>query len=139
MANGVRKALYCLLMIAVPLQAFASVGMQQCVSMQMPLSQSIRTSASLADQAAGSPLLVAQTDVSTAIGDCDAPAQDKQTSERSADHCAASAGCGIVAASVPALPYVMQVPPNGIPAVAPPDPSVGFMTGAPERPPRTIA
>ncbi|MDQ6680474.1 MAG: hypothetical protein M3Y67_05865 [Pseudomonadota bacterium] len=138
MVKGIRKALYCLLLIALPLQAFASGGLQHCMAMQMPLSHSADASATFGNDAAGIVLHDAQTSVSTAIHDCGGSAQGTQTSDRSAGHCAASAGCGNVAASMPALPLVMQVP-DVIPAASPADPRVGFMTGAPERPPRTTA
>ncbi len=139
MVIGIRKALYSLLLIALPLQVFASSGMQHCKSMQMPPSHSAGTSARFDRDAAGIALQVAQTTVNTAINDCGGSAQGTQPSDHSPDHCAAAAGCAIVAVSLPALPLVMQVPRDGVPAASPADPIVGFMTGAPERPPRTTA
>lgn len=139
MVRCIRKALYCLLFIALPLQGFASSGMHHCVAAQMPLSDSAAMSATPDDDSALLAPQDARTNVGTAIDACSGPAQGTHTSDRSASHCAAYAGCGVVASSVPMLPSVMQVPRDGFPAVPPADPSVGFMTGAPERPPRTAA
>lgn len=141
MFNGIRRALLGLLFIALPLQVFASGGLQHCMSMQMPLSHSTGTSvavdgdvAELARQDA--PIGVS---VSVAAHDCGSPAQGTQPSDSSAGHCAVSAGCGIASAPASALLALMQLPADEIPAATLLDSRVGFMTGAPERPPRTTA
>ncbi len=139
MFNGIRRSLFGLLFIALPLQVFASSGLQHCVSMQMPLSHSTGTSAAVDSGASELARQDAPISVSAAAHDCGSPAQGTQTSDSSAGHCAIFAGCGIASAPVPTLLVVVQIPADGIPAATLLAPRVGFMTGAPERPPRTTA
>lgn len=139
MFNGIRRALFGLLFIALPLQVFASGGLQHCMSMQMLLSHSTGTWAAIDSDVAKLAQQETPISVSAAAHDCGGPAQGTQTSDSSAAHCAVSAGCGIASAPAPALLAVVQLPADEIPAATLLDSRVGFMTGAPERPPRTTA
>ncbi len=119
-----------------PLQVFASGGMEHCMSMQMPLSHATGESPTFNTDAVG----VAQPEsASAAFNGCGGSARGNQSPDCSADHCAAVTGCGIAAAFVPALPLVMPVPADSVRAISPPSLRVGFLTDAPERPPRTTA
>ncbi len=143
MSIGLRKLFVCLLLIALPLQVYANGSMQHCVSMQMPTAHPYRASATLdsgGDIAARQDVRALADQAADGAADpCGGTSNGLQTTDSSAGHCAGSAGCGIAAAFVPAPVFRIQLLPRGALSAPPADPSIGFTTGAPERPPRITA
>jgi hypothetical protein len=138
MVGGIRKALFWLLLLALPLHGVAGGAMKACMEMPMPISQSTDHSATRHNAAAdlGS---IAQASEQHGEPDCGTMATGGHPVKSSMGGCAASAACGLVAATAtpPALFFAPAVAAS--PAEPPSTPDAGFFTGAPDRPPRLHA
>ena len=139
MVSGIRTVLFWLLLIALPLVALAGGAMRGCEGMQMHVSSAAPTAiaSTIGAPHAGS----------DAIGEAARPAAvcsdmataDDEMSGASLGNCAASMTCGVVAAPAMQSPAFLPVHLVSTLPVLPLASGAGFLTDAPDRPPRTFA
>ena len=114
--DAIRKVLLWLALLALPLHGIAGAGVGLCHAMHGPDTMSVHAS----------------------DADCGSTPSE-QPAKTSSAKCATATACGITAA--PTLGATMIVAASsGVDILpAPAEPDFGFLTGAPERPPRTFA
>lgn len=137
MVHGIRTALVWLMLLALPLHGYAGSAMLRCTEMPMPASQSSdQANARMGIVQDGGSVLHAGMH---AMPDSGTMPTSAHTSRSSTGHCAAPAACDIVAAPFPQVPVVAGPTTTAAPLLPLPSPGFGFVTGAPDRPPRLLA
>ncbi len=139
MMRRARATLSWLLLFALPIHGIAGTAMATCESMSMPtLSASAMSTSSHADRADG--LGMHDTQVADARSPCGGGGNGEQhSSGRPATDCAGSGACGIMPMPAPAMTAFLHLTVLTIALVTPSSPPIGFLTGAPDRPPRALA
>ncbi len=139
MMRRVRATLSWLLLFALPIHGIAGTAMAKCDSMAMPaLSASSMSTSSHADGADG--LGMHDSKVAGARSPCGGGGDGEQhSSGRAAPDCAGSGACGIMPMPAPAVATFLHLTVLTIALVTPSSPPIGFLTGAPDRPPRALA
>lgn len=128
-----------LLLLALPVHGIAGGSMPGCGSMSMAVHAA---SASVTPAAAAVPesSIAASTDDADTATPCAGMSGHERSSQKTKADCAGTGACGVVAMHVPAMPAWLHLAMRTIGSAAPAfAPAVGFLTGAPERPPRTVA
>lgn len=138
MSRAFRTAFVWVVMLTLSLSGYASEAMTLCGGMSMPASQSSHgTVGGGGIDWDVDAVLIASAQRSAA--ECGSMAASVDSSKSSTGNCTASAACGV--ATAPAPPALVFVAPAASAALLLPRtaPGFGFLTDAPDRPPRTLA
>lgn len=134
MSAALRKALLWLLMLTLPSQGIAAVGMIALHTLEgdaLQMRQALATNAaSFAEVSSIAPQAAKHCERMTAA--CD----DQHVSGHL--NCALAAVCALSAAPASQIPAFLQSAVSGAPIPAELNPRVTFSTGAPDRPPRSL-
>ncbi|MEO6895685.1 MAG: hypothetical protein ABI218_03470 [Caldimonas sp.] len=129
-------------MLALPMHGIAG-AMPGCGSMSMTMSMTAHPApVSVTSQPAAfaDSSMEASTEHADGSSPCGGRMGDTGSSAKAKLECAGAGACGVVPMQAPAMSTLLHLSvrtiANAAPATAP---SVGFLTGAPERPPRTLA
>ncbi len=139
MLRRIRGSLFWLLLFALPLQGFAGNAMQRCDVMPMPgsLVSSVSPSGHH-DRMAG--LSGQQGKAKSGALDCQGSGlAGAHSSDHSPSGCVGSGACGMAADFSPHVPTFLHPVAGVAHRVARSFFRLGFLTDAPDRPPRTIA
>lgn len=139
MLRRIRTPLFWLLLFALPLQGFASNAMQRCDAMPMPGSPVSSVSASgTQDNMAG--LSEQQGTEKSGALDCQGNGlAGAHSSDHSPSGCVGSGACGMAAGFSHRMPTFLHPVAGAAHRIARSILRLGFLTDAPDRPPRTVA
>lgn len=137
MFRRARATLSWLLLFALPIHAIAGGAMASCGLMSMPARASASLASSHPDRGGDSTKNHAQN--ADAASPCGVDGGSEHHSSGPATDCAGSGACGVMPMQAPAMSAFLHLTEMAIVVATPSSPSVGFFTGAPDRPPRAFA
>lgn len=141
MVSGLRALLFWLLLVALPLHGFTASALRGCDAMSMVVSQTSAALSADTPMAVGLESTSAKTasQSSSVCSDMTETDQQSWSSNHSTVDCAGSAACSMVAAATMPNPEIFVPLPASAPPVSRPVSAAGFLTDAPDRPPRVLA
>ena len=136
MFRRARATLSWLLLFALPIHGIASGSMASCGLMSKPAKAPASLASSHADHGGDSMKTPSQN--AGAASPCDGDGGSEHHSAGAATDCASSGSCGVMPMPAFAVATFLHGTVLTIAVVTPSSPPIGFLTGAPDRPPRVF-